>query len=134
MTKSLRTSDQLSANRVRPILNNLSNYSFKASSLDKERLGASLSVRWFIRENLDVIFTRADKGNVALNKKEIRNILKKFCVRILCISFLKDSNTYTTLKKDPTKKTHQRTLRVARKVEKTGVCYWRHLQKIQLHR
>lgn len=115
MTKSLRIFDQPSITHSQLILNNLSNYSFKTSSLNK-LVGVLLSIRRFIRENPDVISIRADKNNVtvALNKKKY---LEKISV------FLKDSNTYVHhATKKPTK-TYQRTLRVAREVEETGVCY-----------
>lgn len=72
LTKSLRIFDQPSITHSQLILNNLSNYSFKTSSLNKELVGVLLSIRRFIRENSDVISIRADKSNVtvALNKEK----------------------------------------------------------------
>jgi len=48
----------------------------------------------FVRKNPEIIFTRADKGNitVALNKS---NYIKKM------EEVLSDTNTYTLIKKDP---------------------------------
>ncbi|KMQ84009.1 hypothetical protein RF55_18601 [Lasius niger] len=53
--------------------------------------------RDFIRDNPDVIFTRADKGNVTIALNKI-DYLEKMNV------LLGDTNTYTTINKDLTKK------------------------------
>lgn len=84
-------------NRVTPILYNLSNYSFKYTSLDRQLINASLTTRKFISDHPDIIFTRADKGNatVALNKNDY---LKKMT------SLLDDTTTYNIVHKDPIKK------------------------------
>ncbi|KMQ88038.1 reverse transcriptase [Lasius niger] len=84
-------------NRTNPIINNLSNYTFKNSPLEREIISASLASKNFIHDNPDVIFTRADKGNVtvALDKTDYMYKMN---------ALLNDNNTYSKVNKDPTKK------------------------------
>lgn len=85
------------SNRVAPILNNLAHYSFKSSPVDRELTTASLVTRKFIKDNPDVIFTRADKGNVTVAVNKV-DYLKNMD------ALLNDNATYTIVNKDPTKK------------------------------
>lgn len=84
-------------NRITPIINNLANFSVKASPLDRKLTNAYLATNSFIKEHPYISFTRADKGNVtvAINKDEY--ILKMN-------EILSDEKTYIKVSKDPTKK------------------------------
>lgn len=84
-------------NRVTLIINNFTNYSFTQSPMDKELIGASLSVWNFLHDNPDVIFTKADKGNVIVTLNKV-DYLDKMNV------LLGDNNTYAAIKQDTTKK------------------------------
>jgi len=80
-------------NRAIPLITSL------PSLLSNNQLNPRLSsldrtCRIFIKKNPDVIFTRADKGNitVALNREDYINSIT---------NMLEDINTYIKIKKDP---------------------------------
>jgi len=67
------------------------------SSTDLQILDAVSATKKFIKDNPEVLFTRADKGNtvVALNKTDYMSKMKA------CLS---DSDTYITMKQNPARK------------------------------
>jgi len=75
-------------------------FSQKANSLDlnEKFLRRVLQcTRKFVRDNLDILLMKADKGNIMV-AIDVSNYSKKMN------ELLSDSNTYVVIKKDPTKK------------------------------
>jgi len=80
-------------NRAIPLISSLP-YLLSNNQLNPRISSLDRTVRTFIKKNPDVIFTRADKGNitVALNREDYINNIT---------NMLEDVNTYTKIKKDP---------------------------------
>lgn len=81
-------------NHSLPIIQNLLHHNYLRNNIDKDILQALTITKNFIRDNNDILFTRADKGNitVALDKLTYFNKMK---------GILKDVNTYTIVKRNP---------------------------------
>ncbi|EFN64952.1 hypothetical protein EAG_12523, partial [Camponotus floridanus] len=81
-------------NRSFPIINSFHKSTPLVSSFDKSILGAFNAATKFTRENPDILFTRADKGNttVALNRDDyLSNML----------TLLADASTYRVVNRNP---------------------------------
>jgi len=81
-------------NRFIPTINNLLNFSFQNNlNLNQEINDSLKSCKYFIKNNPDIIFTKADKGNTTV-MLERKDYLKKIN------DILRDTNTYTIIKRD----------------------------------
>jgi len=81
-------------NQLFPYINMLRNIDSHKNDIDHNILSAVSATKRFIKNNPDILFTRADKSNtvIALDKNDY--ILKMKTI-------LMDSNTYTLLKRNP---------------------------------
>jgi hypothetical protein len=82
-------------NSAIPIFNNLLSISHKNNDVDNRLNFLAKSTNNFIRKNPQIMFTRADKGNItiALNSQVYKEKM---------LAMLQDRNTYENVKKDPT--------------------------------
>ncbi|KMQ83101.1 hypothetical protein RF55_20926 [Lasius niger] len=84
-------------NRATYIINNLLSYASSHKDSSNEIRKLVTVTNKFLNQHPNLILTRADKGNVtvALDKDKYLNKVE---------DLLRDTETYTTLKKDPTRK------------------------------
>jgi len=84
-------------NQIFPFISNLNKIDRSRNETEIKLIAASKTTRRFIKNNPDVLFTRADKGNtvVALDRIEYISRMEN------CLS---DTNTYTTLQRNPVNK------------------------------
>ena len=84
-------------NQSIPILNNIISSPVFTSDIHKQLTGLESDTRVFLSAHPNIVFTRADKGNVtvAIDRNAYRDEM---------ITLLEDSDTYVRIKKDPTKK------------------------------
>lgn len=96
--RRLPIGDQIAIrNRSAPIINKMAGHSFGVSEGDETLIRAANITKEFLRENPNVIFTRADKGNVTVAlDREI--YLKKMT------DMFSDESTYLILSKNPIRK------------------------------
>lgn len=97
-TKKFPIDTQLNIrNRVIPIINNLSSFSPDNNPINGQIRRLLKSTKQFIKNNPNVIFTRADKGNstVALDKDVYTNKITEM---------LQDKDTYIKVNKNPIRK------------------------------
>src|SRR5580765_2372334 len=83
--------------RAFPIIKKLPDHSFDTATTNKTLFRAAHTTSKFMAENTNIIFTKADKGNVtvALDREDYLNKMR---------TLLSDNDTYTVVKKDPTRK------------------------------
>jgi len=84
-------------NQSIPIIKRMSKKTNNMNSNEKLLLKCLQQTKSFVKDNPDILFTKADKGNatVAMDSSEYNNRM---------IDIFSDSNTYTVIKKDPIKK------------------------------
>jgi len=84
-------------NRSISIINKLTSFSPHKNSIDGYLMTLKKHTQHFLRDNDNIILTRADKGNitVALDRNNYINKINEM---------LSDNNTYMKVKKDPTKR------------------------------
>ncbi|KMQ88900.1 hypothetical protein RF55_11387 [Lasius niger] len=80
-----------------PIIKKLPNHPFDTAATNKVLIRSARITSKFLTENTIIIFTKADKDNVtvALDRENYLNKMR---------TLLADNNTYTVVKKDPTRK------------------------------
>ena len=97
INKLPRDTRSIVRNRSFPIIRKIAAHSFDTTTYDVDLIRAMNELKTFTRNNPDVIFTRADKGNVtvALDKTTYLNKMS---------ALLNDKDTYMIVKKDPIRK------------------------------
>jgi len=83
-------------NTIIPFFNRLINKKESVNNLDKRLINLENSTKKFCKNNPNILFTKADKGNVtvAIDREEYIEKMELM---------LQDENTYTTIKKNPIK-------------------------------
>jgi len=84
-------------NRSIPVIHNLTSQTLYKDHIDTQIIDLMKITNEFVKNNPNIIFTRADKGNitVALDKTEYLNKID---------NMLKDTQTYSVINKEPIKK------------------------------
>lgn len=97
MRKFPLVSQSIIRNRLLNIINSLSNHSVRRDEFSKTLGRLVKTTKNFLKNNKNLILTRADKGNVtvALDKNKYVNEIE---------NILGDSDTYTFVERDPVKK------------------------------
>lgn len=84
-------------NRSLQIINKFSHSNIRKSPVNKILINASTITKNFMQDNPNIIFSRADKGNVTVAMDKNTYLSKM-------LDLFKDSNTYLPIKKDPTRR------------------------------